>query len=75
MRPCKHCGTNLDGELIYQTFLDQGYTEKEALKTAKMYSGWEQRGLANCWGREIGRYDLDTDMINYSVCPDCGKKV
>jgi hypothetical protein len=75
MRPCKHCETNLDGDLIFQTFLDQGNTEKEALATAKMYSGWEQRGLANRWGREIGHYDYVPDRTVYYKCPDCGKKV
>lgn len=75
MRPCKHCGTNLDGGLVIQSFLDQNYSAEKAIETAKMYSGWEERGLLNRWGREIGQYDMYSDRTAFYVCPDCGGKV
>ena len=44
---CPNCKTNLEGGLIYQTFLDMYNDKEKALKTAKMYGATETEGH---WG-------------------------
>jgi DNA-directed RNA polymerase subunit RPC12/RpoP len=75
MRPCKHCGTNLDGDLIIHTFLSMGKTYDDAIECAKVYQGWEAHETRNRWGREIGMNSMELDRVVYYACPDCGGKV
>jgi hypothetical protein len=71
---CPHCNSNMDGELIYDTFIEQGKTPEVALEYSKNYAGWEKHGLQNRWGRKIGIYSLNLDRTMEYQCPDCGKK-
>lgn len=70
---CKHCGASFDGELIYETFLKQGKSEEEAKISASYYAGFSEYGLENRWGRQIGKYCMETDRTVSNMCPDCGK--
>lgn len=72
---CKHCGASFDGELVYETFLKQGQSEEEAKNSASFYAGFNEYGLENRWGRQLG---VDGgflgiyDGIVAEQCPDCG---
>ena len=70
---CPHCNANLDGELIIDTFLEQGKDYDTALRYATMYSGWEQYGLENRWSNRIGIYCMDKDRTTHYKCPYCQK--
>lgn len=65
---CPNCKTDLDGDLIYETFLAQGDTPEEALESAGLYGATETTGR---WGRQIGQYDMETDRTSSWQCPDC----
>jgi len=66
---CPNCKTNLEGGLIYQTFLDMYNDEEKALKTAKMYGATKTEGH---WGREIGiEIPGKYDGVSFWRCPDC----
>ena len=67
-RTCPSCGTNLDGDLIWQTFMDKHNDEAEADRIAKMYGATRTEGR---WGRMIGLYCIDKDGIEAWQCPDC----
>jgi len=66
---CPNCENNLEGDLIYETFLAKYSDEQKAIKTAKMYGATKTEGR---WGREIGIYDMDKDRTVSYRCPDCG---
>jgi hypothetical protein len=65
---CPKCNINLEGELIYKTFLKKYKDKKKALKIAKMYGATSTKGR---WGREIGISDMMLDKIIAWRCPDC----
>ncbi len=69
MRPCPSCGTELNGGLIWETFKNQGNSDTEADRMAKMYGATRTDGY---WGREIGIYDRERDRTTAWRCPDCG---
>lgn len=71
---CPYCETSLDGELIIDTFIEQGKDYNTALKYAKSYVGWEQHGLANRWNRLISIYCVYKDKTIMFKCPDCEKE-
>lgn len=71
---CPHCNTNLDGDLVINYPLSQGKTMEEALDYASSYSGWEQHGTENRWGRAISLYNFRLDRTTGHRCPDCGKE-
>lgn len=66
---CPNCKTNLEGELIYETFLARCGDEKKAIETAEMYGATKTTGR---WGREIALYDMRRDRTTGYHCPDCG---
>ena len=68
---CPGCHTDLDGDLIYETFIGQGMTPEKALETAKMYGANETTGR---WGREIGMSCMERDRVVEWMCPDCGHR-
>ena len=68
MKHCPNCNSNLEGGLIYQTFLEQGHSPEQALDYAKGYGATATEGR---WGREIGIYDIDLDRTVAWRCPDC----
>ena len=70
---CPHCNANLDGDLVIDYPLSQGESIKEALEYVKSYSGWDEHGEANRWGRAIGLYCRDRDRTIGYRCPDCNE--
>lgn len=69
-RACPHCGTGLDGDLIFDTFMKmyEGNIDK-ALRTAEMYGATDKNGMR--WKREIALYSLEMDRTYAYRCPDC----
>ena len=65
---CPNCKANLDGTLIYDTFMEKYEDESKALEVAAMYGATKTEGR---WGRQIGLYDLVKDMTTAYRCPDC----
>ena len=71
---CVHCGTDLNGGYIYDTFLEKYGNPVDALAVASMYGARKGYGK---WGREIyvKNYDKDWNKLPpYYICPDCGEK-
>lgn len=66
---CPNCNNDLDGELIYTTFLEKYQDEQKALETAAMYGATKTEGR---WGRQIALYDMGTDRTVAYRCSDCG---
>ena len=67
---CPKCNSNLEGQLIYETFLDQyAGDETKALEAAAMYGATKTEGR---WGRAIGIYSMEKDRTVAYRCPDCG---
>lgn len=65
---CPNCNANLEGDLIFDTFLEKYGDEQKALETAEMYGATRNEGR---WGREIAIYDREKDRTVAYVCPDC----
>lgn len=65
---CPNCNANLEGDLIFDTFLGKYGDETKALEVAAMYGATKTEGR---WGREIGIYDIDEDAVIAWQCPDC----
>lgn len=65
---CPHCGKDLTGKLIWETFIEKGYTEKEADETAAMFGATRDEGY---FGLKLGIYDLHKDRTTHYICPDC----
>lgn len=72
---CPHCCVSLLGEKIIDVFLKQGKTYDQALEWARLYKGFEEYGIENRFGREIGIYDIEKDRTVYYICPDCKEKL
>lgn len=68
---CPHCNANLDGDLVINYPLSQGKTREEAVEYVQSYEGWNEHGLHNKWGRQIGQ--SNGDRITEWKCPDCNK--
>ena len=68
---CPHCKTNLEGDLIYETFFEQYKNEKKAIEIASMYGATKTKGR---WGRQISIYNIEQDRPVTHQCPDCGKR-
>lgn len=67
---CPNCGTNFDGDLIFEHFLKEYDGDRDkALATAEMYGATETKGR---WGKKIGLYDRDKDRTVAWLCQDCG---
>ena len=66
---CPVCNSNLEGGLIFDTFMEQYNDEAKALEAAEMYGATKTEGR---WRREIGIEILGGyDGISYWRCPDC----
>lgn len=68
---CPHCNTNLDGDLVIESFLNSGYDLTRAKTYAGMYVGWDEHGENNRWSRAIGMYSMSSDRTTSYRCPDC----
>lgn len=68
-RLCPSCGANLDGELIWRTFYDQGRDEREADRMAAKFGATRTEGR---WSRAIALYSIERDCTDAFQCPDCG---
>lgn len=66
---CPNCKSDLQGDLIYDTFFEKYGDEARALEVAAMFGATKTEGR---WGREIGIYDMDEDRVVAHSCPDCG---
>jgi len=66
---CPKCTSNLEGGLVFDTFMEQYNDEAKALEVASMYGATKTTGH---WGREIGIYDMEKDRTVSWRCPDCG---
>lgn len=65
---CPNCKANLEGGLIFDTFLEMYGDETKALEVAAMYGATKTEGR---WGREIGIYDREKDRTVAWQCPEC----
>jgi rubrerythrin len=65
---CPSCNSNLNGDLIFDTFMNKYNDRQKALETAEMYGATETEGH---WGRAIGLYSLEKDRTVIYRCPDC----
>lgn len=65
---CPSCGADMNGDMIWQTFMDKHGDEAEADRIAEMYGADRKHGR---WGRAIGIYDRDRDRTVSWMCPDC----
>lgn len=67
---CPKCNTTLDGDLIYETFLEEYEgDESRALETAEMFGATKTKGR---WNRRIALYNRAYDRTSAYQCPDCG---
>ena len=65
---CPACKADLEGGLIFDTFMEKYGDEGKALKHAEMYGATKTTGR---WGRQIGIETPDYDGVSYWKCPDC----
>jgi hypothetical protein len=71
---CLHCGSDLNGEFIWDKGFELHGTEEEADKYADAYGAIKGFGR---FGREILMKGYDenyNDLPTYFKCPDCGEK-
>ena len=65
---CPHCNYDLDGELIYETFIKKGYSEERSIEIAEMYGATKTSGK---WQNEISVSEGYTGEFLYYMCPAC----
>ena len=72
---CVHCGYDLNGGYIYDSFLEKYGNHVDALATASMYGAKKDYGR---WGKSVyvTLYDGDTYANKRKVfmCPKCRKE-
>ena len=66
---CPNCKADMNGALIWRTFIERGLLPGEADERAAMYGATRTKGR---WGRAIGMYDMERDRTVAYKCPDCG---
>lgn len=69
MKECPKCKSNLEGDLIFNTFFERYLDENKALDAAKMYGATKTEGR---WSRVLAHYDMYQDRTVAFECPDCG---
>jgi hypothetical protein len=68
-KTCPSCNADLEGELIYEYFLNHYRgDEAKALEESESYGASKTHGR---WDKRIGIYDLDKDMTVAFECPFC----
>ena len=66
---CPACKASMEGELIWQTMLEQSNgDEAEADRKAEMYGATRTSGR---WGKAIALYDVRLDRTEHYLCPYC----
>lgn len=65
---CPNCKMNLDGDLIWDTFMERYGDEAKADETAAQYGATRNKGR---WGKAISLYSLDEDRTVARKCPEC----
>jgi len=65
---CPACKADLEGDLIFDTFMEKHGDEGKALKICEMYGATKTTGR---WKRQIGIETPDYDGVSYWKCPDC----
>lgn len=70
---CPHCNADLDGDLVINYPISQGYTPDLVLEYASSYAGWNEHGEKNRWDRAIALYNIEEDRTTAYRCPDCKK--
>lgn len=70
---CPNCQADLEGEDVYEYFLQQYRDEKKALEAAEMY-GWTKENPKS-FSRIIGLYSDSLDRTIAFMCPDCQHKM
>lgn len=65
---CPNCSADLNGGLIWQTFMERYQDEAKADEVAEMYGATRTSGY---WGRQIGLYSQERDRTVAWLCPDC----
>lgn len=65
---CPNCNMNLDGDLIWDIFMEQYHDEAKADEAAADYGATRNKGR---WGRAISLYSLDADRTVAWMCPEC----
>ena len=66
---CPACKSDLQGGLIFDTFMEKYGDESKAIEESRKYGATKTTGH---WGREIGIETTDYDGISFWKCPDCG---
>ena len=67
---CPHCDFDLDGGLIFETFMEKYNDRAKALEVAEMYGATETKGK---WGKAYGIYSIEKDRTVQYQCPECNK--
>lgn len=65
---CPNCSADLDGDLIWQTFMDKYQDEKTADEFADWYGATRTEGR---WNRRISLCSQERDRTIAYLCPDC----
>ena len=66
---CPNCKTDLDGDLIYETYFKRYGDAAKALDAAQLHGATKTTGR---WGRQIGHSSMELDRVVSWGCPDCG---
>lgn len=66
---CPNCKTDLDGELVIESFREMYENEKQALEACTYYAGYTIHLLNNRWSRAISVSNWGNHQ--FYVCPDC----
>lgn len=65
---CPNCSTDLDGELIFETFYAEYGDELKAVEAASLYGATKTTGR---WGRQLAIYGAEGDRTMAYRYPDC----
>ena len=67
---CPNCKADMNGALIWRTFIEKGYLPSEADEAAAHYGATRTKGR---WGLQIGLYDRGRDRTTAWQCPYCSE--
>jgi len=67
---CPNCKADMNGALIWRTFIERGMLPGEADEKAAMYGATRTKGR---WGLQIAIYDMGRDRTTAWQCPYCSE--